>query len=80
MSALAKKKAKAKAREGFATIAVSKHTWHESVQLLRGMSKNWLPPQQWTQYNFDLMLKQCSNWRATGGQEIRKARAKVCPL
>ena len=54
---------KAKVRRVLATIAVSKDTLHESAQLLKGKGKNWLPPQQGTQYNPGFIPKQWNHWR-----------------
>ena len=57
-------KKKAKARGGLATVAVSKDTLHESAAPKgKGKDKNWLPPQQWTQYNPGFIAKQWNYWR-----------------
>ena len=80
--ARARAKKKAKARGGHATIAVSKDTLHESVQLLKG--KNWLPQQQWTQCNPGFIPKRWNCWRPGNSKgksegQTNLLEKEVCP-
>ena len=73
MSALAKEKAKA--RRGLATLAVSKDTLHGSVQLLKGKKRAIIVSRRNSGRSTTLASSRSSG--TTGGQEIRKARAKA---
>ena len=83
MSALAKERArararakkKAKARGGLATVAVSKDTLHESVQLLKRKERARIGSRRNSGRSTTLALSRSSG--TTGGQGTRKARAKA---
>ena len=83
MSALAKErvraragaKKKAKARRGLATIAEGKDTLHQSVQLLKGKERARIGSRRNSGRSTTLASSRSSG--TSGGQEIRKARAKA---
>ena len=83
MSALAKERVRARARAknkakaigGLATIAVSKDTLHECVQLLKGKGSARIGSRRNSGRSTTLASSRSSG--TTGGQEIRKARAKA---
>ena len=87
-SAFAKEKARAqqKTMGGFATIAVSKDTLHESSQLLNGKERAGIGSRRNSGRNTTLASSRSSG--TAGGQETRKATGKsqtnlmekdVCP-
>ena len=75
MSALAKERVRAKARGGLATIEASKDTLYESIQLLKGSERARTGSHRNSGRSTTLASSRSSG--TTGGQEIRKARAKA---